>query len=57
MPNKQFVLEKSRPIRTALIALAIGFVLLFVIDYLFAGMAPFLGIVLATVVIYLFVRR
>lgn len=57
MPNKKFVLEKPRPLRTALIALAIGCVALFVIDYLFAGMAPFLGIILATVVVYLFVRR
>ncbi len=57
MPKKQFVLEKPRPLRTALIAIAIGCVVLFVIDYLFAGMAPFLGIILAAVVIYLFVRR
>jgi|GEM_PF-4503347 len=57
MPNKKFVLEKPRPLRAALVALAIGCVALFVIDYLFAGMAPFLGIILATVVVYLFVRR
>lgn len=57
MTNKQFVLEKPRPIRDTLVALVIGGFALFVIDYLFVGMAPFLGFILAAVVIYLLRRR
>lgn len=57
MSEKQFVLEKARPLRMVLIAIVIGGVALFLIDYLFAGIAPFLGFILAAVVIYLFTRR
>jgi len=57
MAEKQFVLEKPRPLRMVLIAIVMGGVALFLIEYLFSGMAPFLGFVLAAVVIYLFTRR
>ncbi len=57
MPIMRFTMEKPRPFRNILIVIAIGLASLLIIDYLFSGMAPFLGFIVAAIVIIIFSRR
>jgi len=57
MARPQFVLEKPQHFRNAVFAIGGGVVAFILISELFQGMAPFLGFIIAAIVIYFIARR
>jgi len=57
MAKRQFVLEKPHHFRNSFLTLFGCVVALILISELFYGMAPFLGFIIAAIVIYFISRR